>query len=215
MKTGSIPKLLGEGAAIAIGAYVLVFLCHLIVAPYGLYTEAESRIKHSVNSASAERRVASAEHTRLSEIVRELSTTCAVKDGVNRTLEKQNRDQQSTINGCLSQAIRLLAPQSLRIITQTVKLPADKNGPHIFSAVIAHTNLPITPLNVTLKCNRDVILMEDPHMIGAGIAMGYVVENKGNLVNYRVLSPPWVPDEALVFFVRTVDFQPECTLTTN
>lgn len=47
--------------------------------------------------------------------IAKLTTECAVKDGVNQTLQGQNRDQQSTINGCLSQAIKLLTPEALKI----------------------------------------------------------------------------------------------------
>jgi hypothetical protein len=44
-----------------------------------------------------------------------LGQQCAVKDGVNQTLQTQNRDQQSTIDGCLSQAMKLLTPEELKV----------------------------------------------------------------------------------------------------
>lgn len=47
--------------------------------------------------------------------IENLTTSCAVKEGVNQTLQKQNRDEQVLIAGCQNQALKLLVPEALKI----------------------------------------------------------------------------------------------------
>lgn len=85
--------------------------------------------------------------------ITEQSNSCAVKDGINQTLQKQNIDQQSSINGCLSQAMKLLTPETHEI--HLVPLDDDQsNQVDKMASWIALTNLPVTPVKNVFECHE-------------------------------------------------------------
>src|ERR1035437_10219378 len=51
-----IRAIFGFGALIAVAAWVVIFLGHLISAPHGLWTEAEGRTEQALRKASGERK---------------------------------------------------------------------------------------------------------------------------------------------------------------
>jgi hypothetical protein len=71
---------------------------------------------------------------------------------VNQSLQHQNRDQQNTINGCLSQAMKLLTPAQLQITVLGLR----GVGPKIegnSEQVLLLTNKAVAPADILVTCD--------------------------------------------------------------
>jgi hypothetical protein len=80
-----------------------------------------------------------------------LKTECAVKDGINQTLEKQNRDEQILIAGCQAEAIKRLVPPELKITPLVFE--ADNSNVTIRTIRwLVLTNKPFQTLHVAVEC---------------------------------------------------------------
>ena len=106
----------------------------------------------------------------------ELRQDFAVKEAVNDTLQKQNRDQQNTINGCLSQAIKMIGPEPLKITVLThIKWPDNridpgsvkKEQPMSGTDILILVNRPVTcPCDVQLVTDQPLLLPPDFVILG-------------------------------------------------
>jgi len=85
----------------------------------------------------------------------ELKTECAVKEGINQTLQKQNRDEQLLIAGCQTQAMKLLAPQPLTVTPMLLDRD-DHNPDERIMRWLILTNRTITPTHVAAFCIQGV-----------------------------------------------------------
>jgi hypothetical protein len=83
-----------------------------------------------------------------------LKTECALVKGKNQILQTQNGAQQNTINNCLQEAIKLIAPPQLAIDTYSFSAPVRSVG--VFFNVVAITNKDIEPIDLILSCDGDV-----------------------------------------------------------
>src|ERR1035437_1870328 len=101
---------------------VAFFLCSCIIAwidehDRGMRLEGQLRIANGSFAkyrTDCEKQMSDKQNDFLGQIG-DLQSGVAVKEAVSQTLQKQNRDQQSTINGCLSQAMKLMTPELLKI----------------------------------------------------------------------------------------------------
>jgi hypothetical protein len=115
---------------------------------------------------------------------------CAQTVGKNITLEGQNRDQQSTINNCQTQALKLLAPEPLKMTLLTMSTAGSGTGEKT-SMILLLTNRTITPVGLSFQCNRNII-NGYASIVGSKTLMGStnVVPNS-NLMNIQIDSPAW------------------------
>jgi hypothetical protein len=129
--------------------------------------------------------------TALNSTITGLRTDVAVRYGVNRTIEKQNGDQQSTINGCLSQAMKLLTPEPLKITSHELRglLPqSPQPGYKFVISYVVMTNKIITPVRLLVTCEADNILAEG-WVLGTGTMMA---GGWGGMKLIRLTNTEWV-----------------------
>lgn len=74
-------------------------------------------------------------------------------DGINQTLQRQNTDQQGTINGCLSQAMKLLTPVPLEVTAILFHVPMPETR---FSDYLVLVNKSVAPVRLLVSCTNDV-----------------------------------------------------------
>jgi hypothetical protein len=75
---------------------------------------------------------------------------CARQTGQNDTLQKQNRDQQNSINGCLTQAMGLLKPPETKIVALIFGQEAPKDNIRTIKWLLL-TNKQLPP-DVVIQC---------------------------------------------------------------
>jgi hypothetical protein len=115
---------------------------------------------------------------------------CEAKEGVNETLQHQNRDQQSTINGCLSQAMKLLTPAELKV-TPVLMDPVAPNPATTNTQWILLANKTVTPVRMVVSCTADIeSVVVSP--IGSAFMGG---SGKLNSRSWETIihSPAWSP----------------------
>lgn len=125
--------------------------------------------------------------------------------GQNDTLNRQNRDQQNTINNCQTQALKLLTPQ----VQKTTVLYLDEDHtqiPHVVRFILL-TNKPVTPVDMNIQCNR---MMDDARLealetgrkeLGTG-----PVRLARNEFTVNVIGPSWTPTGP---FLATIKYEGE------
>jgi hypothetical protein len=206
-------EVFGTGAIIALAAWVLVFLGHLIAAPYGLHTEIEAQKKQSsqesdrhtqeLSSTFASERKRLADDSRVWQAkATETKNECAIKEGISQTLQKQNRDQQATINGCLSQAMKLLAPEEFKMTP--VFFDEDYSNAVIRKARwILITNKLVTPVRMLIQCDKYLESAYSGPVSGASMGSG---GNRlaPNVWSSEIQSPAWTPT---LPFLATVSYR--------
>lgn len=187
------PKVIGEGALLGAGAFLLIWICHLIAAPYGLYTEVEAKNQEAARSCAHEEKQLSGQLGTLSSQLTEIKTDRAVKEGIIQTLERQNRDQQKTVNGCLSQAMTLLSAKPFRMTILKLDLP------HIANAwnVLLITNQVVSPVTIKVVCNAPVVRVTS-EIIGGGVRLGNDSRLTPDSYETTVSLPPWTPEAPML-----------------
>lgn len=133
---------------------------------------------------------------------------CQYKSGVVDTLQRQNRDQQGTINNCQTQAIKLLAPVPLLIRAVVSELGEYQSG--TLTAVIVDTNKPLNPVVLDVRCNDDfeLVRISTPHE-GPGTFIATLPRADARSYPLRMSSPAWLPGKfwlLLVTHKRNVAF---------
>ena len=125
----------------------------------------------------------------------------AVKDAISQTLQKQNRDQQSTINGCLSQAMKLLTPEPPKTTILPIDV-ADNRDPALKSTrFILLTNKTITPVRVVISCDayiERVSLLP----IGSAVLGGGGTRFSDRIFQSMIQSPAWTPSQPILATVE-------------
>lgn len=121
----------------------------------------------------------------------------ALKEGVSQTLQKQNRDQQGTINGYITQTFKLLQQPELKI-TKVYAPPQvwDSKTARVASKLLI-TNREISPLAMKVTCRSPVTfgwwLTSPSRTLGASGNIG--VSDTFNRVHFiRLQSPSWLPN---------------------
>jgi hypothetical protein len=134
------------------------------------------------------------------------------------TLEKQSRDQQTTINGCLSQAMKLLTPEAPRTVLLMDRIQPNPNSAKWSQELIVLTNRTVIGASGRIICDKAF------NQIRLRIAGARAYMNTGaskvaaNAADFSVGSPNWSPTAPLVFTIFHDDEGPgECrmALTTS
>jgi hypothetical protein len=193
-----------SGLTNATWAFGIVWLLHSLAAPHGLYTEAEGRLKNASEAFAKERFTLTIERDSLRAQLNTSNTECAKKDGVNQTLQNQNRYQQATINGCLSQAMKLLTPAPQKLIALNIgEQMRSRNAEH-YNETIILTNKSITPVRLLVACKESIIAATGsvlPIQLGGTIVGGgWKWGGKFNDHQFGVWveSPAWTPESPLL-----------------
>jgi hypothetical protein len=77
----------------------------------------------------------------------------AVKDAVNRELEKQNRSQENLISGCQTQALKLLTPKEFTVTALALPSQTRQSDQSVYIIIV---NRALTPFTVMAKCDADI-----------------------------------------------------------
>lgn len=128
-----------------------------------------------------------------------LSSDCARKDGAVQSLQQQNRDQQSTINGCLSQAMKLLTPEQ-RHITALIWDEGDGSIEYLLL-----TNTP-APMQIQVRCDFDLqnVRIHPVNRLGLMIGTPSPIRSSSRAYNvgYPGVWSPTSPARVQVFYNR-------------
>jgi hypothetical protein len=185
-----------RGLRIALGIWGGLYLIFIGVAIYqdhaGLLQALEksnvriARIEKATNESEAKLR------SELSEAHQEV----AVQEAIRNTLDKQNRDQQGTINGCLSQAMKFLTPEPRRITI--LHLGSAKTVDQLTGIKsILLSNKVITPVRATVICDCDIERM-DLGAIGSAQMGGSGQRVAPNSFSAMIQSPAWTPTQPIL-----------------
>lgn len=146
----------------------------------------------------------------------DLRADCAAKDAKAQTLEKQNRDQQASINGCLSKAIDLIPkPEPFRQTILTMEQFQDnKNTSTRISRFLLLTNKSVSPLIMGAYCNGSIADLR-VSIVGSGFITS--AATKADAQNYRidVATPAWTPTSPLLISVEHYDKNNDIICTFN
>lgn len=142
-------------------------------------------------------------------------TLYARLEGISDTLQKQNRDQQGTINNCQTQALKLLLPPMPWI--KTFAIFHDHDGQMPSAEYILTTNVVRSPVDLVATCDFPIgnttlhILTES----GATEELGNLRHQmSATQMELRLSTPAWdvaSPAKVTIFFSGTVNKNPVCT----
>lgn len=131
---------------------------------------------------------------------------CARWEGQNDTLQAQNRSQQNTINGCLTQAIKLLKRPSLKLSNyflgqvSTQRFPSSKQR---YGTFLVITNQTITPIRLLVTCQADITA--SGFVLGGNTSTfggwGGRVTASTHQYGVGILTPAWTPTNPLLVTV--------------
>jgi hypothetical protein len=169
-KWGAVKAHLTRDAALMVCVYALLFIG---VICKGIYldhlnlvkTARAVKVEANQNSVLASSNLQSVKNDLNGQIV-SWSQRCAKDEGVSETLQKQNGDQQNTINNCQTEAMKLLTPESQKI---TVLTWEDKvvNGTDHEASYLLLTNRIVTPVRIDGSCDVSITAISaDPIGIG-------------------------------------------------
>lgn len=114
--------------------------------------------------------------------------------GQNDTLNKQNHDQQDTINNCQAQALKLLAPEPFKI-TPVLLDPATPGVDLQSPRWLLITNKTVTPIDLIVQCSRRIISVSGQVLGGGGSIQlgGSARKLADNEYELSIASPAWSP----------------------
>jgi len=201
------------GFAVAVIGWTLLFCVSAVLTIYDDHENlagAAARIKKegTIHEADCTKRLQVTQSS--------LDTANAVKEAISGTLEKQNREQQGTINGCLSQALKLVsptAPQLKYFPISNAQRPGVPNMDYILT-----TNVPRTPVDLVAQCDfpiADAIFTMLTETGGSTtVELGRPIE--GGRYRITISSPTWTvsaPIKATLFISGAVNRLPSCSFT--
>lgn len=199
-----------KGAAVALALWAALFLVFLGAAIFQDHTglvRASKDLRKKVETCQTDSVVV------LSQIQSRLESAnkdVAVKDGINQTLQSQNRDQQSTINHCFSEAMKLLTPEPLHIAGVAFENePVDVTTTRVRWLII--TNKTVTPARINASCNGD-LLTADASIAGSTAMLGRAAMVSARVVAIDINSPPLSPTSPIIF---TMTFKNSPTMGCN
>jgi hypothetical protein len=131
----------------------------------------------------------------LNASLNDLKVQCGIKEGMNRTLEQQNRDQQNSINHCQQDAISILAPVAQK--TTVVFFDKDESKSPAQARFLLLTNVNMTPVRMNVQCNYS---MESVNVspVGPAVTMGGADRLNSTLWETNITSPAWTPTLPLI-----------------
>lgn len=192
---------LGKGTIVALAAWVAVFFYQLIRAPSEMYAESEARtVTTSTSSAQAKLNWAT-EMAQLRDSIAEARGECAATKGVNQTLQNQSRDQQSTINGCLSQAMKLLTPGPLEWTPKAFEVDRS-NSTISVSRWLIFTNKTVPSVDMVITCDSEIQQLSGK-VVGDASNAGSGARLSDKSWELRVTSPAWEPTAPVLVNIST------------
>lgn len=152
-----------EGLAVAGAAWSMLFLWCVVTTTYGDHVQLNKHIGE-IHTAlvSADSRQNAAVGRVVEDLGGRLSalqTSCSKIDGANEVLIRQTTAQQSSINNCQTQALKLLIPEA----QQTTPLVLDEpsgTGPEWRMRWLLMTNKIVTPLTMIVRCNQPLSTLD-------------------------------------------------------
>ena len=200
-------KNVGLGIAVALTAWGGLFVCCLIGAIYRdhLYFVAKSGEYRSKAQGANEGGTANLAALRqdLGLAYTKLQTSCAKTEGKEEALDKQNRDQQGTINKCQAESIKLLSPQPLR----WVPLALDKviDGNTIKGKWIVVTNKTVIPIDLIIDCDKPITALNGSVVASPSLAQAArLTDNSWEL---KISAPAWDPVNPILVNTITTGVQ--------
>jgi hypothetical protein len=183
------------GALIVLALWTLLFLYCLIATIFADHTDLVAGVRdvgarlERTKTDDASRFLA--ETSRLRSEMERQEKDCAVKEGINQALQRQNGDQQGTINGCLSQAMKLLTPQPFQLNVLLLDNEFTETSLRRTRWIIV-TNKIVTPVLMQVSCNRDI---ERTYVwiIGSGIRGGGEDRVTPRVFSINIVTPAWSP----------------------
>ena len=183
----------------------------LIYTPVVLWSVGRAVYSEHQNLVGATARINSSLHTKVAATESALAVKqleCARQEGRNETLENQNRDQQGSINGCLTQAIKLISQEvpPLHITNNHIigVLPQSPRKGFKFAMVyLVMTNKPIAPTRLLVTCEADI--EADGELLGAAASTRGGWGGRGTRNNHQygigILTPTWTTFNPIVVTV--------------
>lgn len=127
----------------------------------------------------------------------DLKVSCAETVGASRQLQSQNRDQQTTINNCQTQALKLLTPEPFKIVPLVLE-PASGGIEKQNVKFLLLTNRTVTPVNLVVTCRRR-LLSASLSPIGAGsIMLSGPARLTDTQFQLSLDSPAWGPETPII-----------------
>lgn len=124
--------------------------------------------------------------------------------GQKDTLNKQNRDQQDTINRCQQDAIKFLAPTDQKTTSITFGSRTSPDGNRIVSYLLL-TNKIVEPVHMKTKCDADISSVFLGSVGISGIPPAAIGYNSNAMSDgswrTEVASPAWTPTAPYVAVV--------------
>jgi hypothetical protein len=142
-----------------------------------------------------------------------LDSRCQYQSGVADTLQKQNRDQQNTINRCQEDAIKRIVPEPERHYVAEI-LPIKSKLRQPIKTYIFTTNKPITPAVILVSCDRPI---DDVTGVLAGTmtvtaTAPVKLSEFPNIWTFSISSPEWTTETPVVIqFSYAGNEEPKCT----
>lgn len=131
----------------------------------------------------------------LSDDYNALKSQCQYQAGVRDTLDKQNRDQQNTINNCQSEALKLLAPKPQKL-TGLVWSNSVTEGVERKDIFLLITNKLVAPVRIDGGC--DVPLKSvSAAPVGISTYSGGATLPNPMLIVINFSTPGWSPQSPI------------------
>jgi len=205
-----------RGFAVAGVAWASLFLWCVITTTYedhmDLSAKAQSLHLRLSGSAQHEKDSVQAVQSDLNSKIANIRQDCAKTEGANGVLTKQTADQQSTINNCQTQALKLLTPEEMKIVPLVTDPPnAGIGEQHVKWLVLI--NKAVTPVNLLVQCQKRFV-SASASILGSGIMSGGT--NRINDFQYQtnISTPIWSPESPLIYTMSYIgDQNNSCSFT--
>ena len=148
-----------------------------------------------INKDSLDRQSFAPVENSLQAKLTQLQGQCLKQQGVAETLETQTRTQQSTINNCQTQALRLLAPVTQKTTLLTLEGAAKSSEGWNVSWLLL-TNKEVTPANFIVSCSHEIKELSID-VVGYGGMMSGASKITPYVFMTGVSSPAWTPESPL------------------
>jgi len=132
----------------------------------------------------------------LNSQISDLRSDCSRLDGANKVLDRQNKDQQNTINNCQSQAINLLKPKPFGwhaiALEKAEEMPTESRSRWLLLA-----NKDISPpLEFRFSCTPSIVSAE-VKVVGTAADVRTTKLNE-QVWGFQLRSPAWGPDSPIL-----------------
>lgn len=191
-----------RGFAVAGVAWASLFLWCAVTTTYNDHMDLAKRTQtlHRLLGESEQRERDSVQTVRseFGSQVSSLKENCAKIEGANGALVKQTTDQQGTINNCQTQALKLLAPDPMKVTPIVLEPPTGSGiGVHNMKWLVL-VNRTITPINLAVVCQRG-FESGQASIAGSGTRIGGASKVTDTQYQVNISSPAWGPQSPLIF----------------